>query len=170
MNLRIPIILIFKLIISNEIYSQNKISSSFIKGEWMIRNYQEEFYNSDTLVFYKKLNEDLTIAKHNGKRPFLESYKLLSRDTPRIILDLNKKSKAVCSDVSFTDKEQTMNIYERIWGKWELKNNLLIINSEKLYYWHFKILEVSKVSFTSKGKEYLTYKMIAVKQKFENYD
>lgn len=136
----------------------------------MIKNYQGEFYTSDTLEFYKKINEDTSIPKHNGKRPYLETDKLLLKDMPRIRLDLNKKNRAICSDVFFSDNEEVMNIKERIWGKWELKNDALIIYSGEHYSWHFKILKVSKVSFKFEDKEYSTYKMIVVKKKFENLD
>lgn len=160
------IVLVF-LFFSNESYSQKKISSSQIKGYWMIKNESNEFYNSDTLIFFKRRNPDKSIPLHHWKRPFLESEHLLKKDIPRVNLDLNFMRRAICSEVSF-DESGSGHSIEHHWGKWKLNKNQLEIKSEYHYIWRFRIKKVEKIKFNYNGKTYKTLKMTVIKTKFEN--
>lgn len=161
------IIILFIFFLPNNSYSQKEISSSQIKGYWMIKNDSNEFYNSDTLTFFKNRNPDKSVPFHHWKRPFLESQYLLNIAVPRVNLDLNFMHRAICSEVSY-DEDGSGSSIEHHWGKWKLNKNQLEIKSEFHYNWRFRIKKVEKVKFTHNGKTYTTLKMTVIKTKFEN--
>jgi hypothetical protein len=133
----------------------------------MIKNDSNEFYNSDTLTFFKKRNPDKSVPLHHWKRPFLETKHLLNQSIPRVNLDLSLTRKARCSEVSY-DKDGSSNHFVRHRGKWKLNKSRLEIKSEYHYNWHFRIKKVEKIKFTYNGENYKTLKMSVIKTKFEN--
>lgn len=164
------------MFINTQCYSQCKVTKRLIKGHWMTRNVSDEFYKSDTLVFYKKTNEYKDVPKHHGKRPFIESDHIFNEGTPRVEINLDVDfdfrnnlygiyRRAICSDVSFNGNNA--HYKERIWGKWEVKKNILKIHEDS-YTWHLKIIRIEKVNFEFDGKTYTTKKMIIIKKKFLN--
>ena len=162
--------IILLVFISQYSYSQKKATSSLIKGHWIIENESNQFYNSDTLIFYKQTNTDKSVPSHHGKRPFIESESLIKKGDSRVHFELNLLKRAICSEITFSKNLDTMSSNEWMWGKWTVDNNTLEIKSEHHYHWKFKIREIEKISFIHKGKEYSTIKMVAIKRKFENED
>lgn len=160
---------IFLVFITSFCYSQEKATVGLLKGNWMIKNESNEFYISDTLIFYKTTNPNKSIPKHYLKRPFIEPLSIFQKGTPRIDLEL-MNNKVFCSEISFSSNLDTTNSKELMLGKWDVQNNLLEIYSIPYYNWSFKIIEIRKYLFIYKEKEYSTIKMVVIKKKFENED
>lgn len=150
--------------------AQSKVSSSLIKGYWIVENNHHQFHNSDTLIFYKGTNVDKSMPKHHGKRPFIEYKALIKKGSSRVVFELNQFKRAICSEITFPNSPDTAHSKEWMWGKWQIENNILEIKSEHHYHWQFKIISIEKIKFKYENKNYSTIKLIAIKKKFINQD
>ena len=81
--------LLLILFVSSICIAQNKASSNLIKGYWIIENDNNQFHDSDTLIFYKGKNSNKDIPKHHGKRPFIEFETLIRKGDSRVNFELN---------------------------------------------------------------------------------
>ena len=162
--------LLLILFVSSICIAQNKASSNLIKGYWIIENDNNQFHDSDTLIFYKGKNSNKDIPKHHGKRPFIEFETLIRKGDSRVNFELNHFKRAICSELIYPNSPEIAHSKEWLWGKWKIHNNILEIKSEYHYHWQFKIISIEKINFEYKNKSYSTIKMIVIKRKFENFD
>ena len=111
-----------------------------MKGQWFVSNTDSSFFTADTLIFFKQTNKE----KWDGlkdKRQYLEPVQEYVDASNYVNLEFKKWGKA--------DLWQTwapMNAFWTIPIKWNFKNDIITLKSEK-FIWKFKVISVGQVKF-----------------------